>query len=628
MNEGYPSMLPMNLPLPAKSRLLAVVAVWLAAALVLAQAPRVQAGGPRYGFVVKLSLGSDPNVLAPVSDGQVTERFSWSADPKFSGVYSITSRFTAEQIARSLGNALVYVEPEHPILSSQVFVTDPEFGGNPRNIDKQWGLVKAGFPAAWERTIGSYSNVVAIIDTGVDTTHQDLRSVTYAAGYDFLARQQITAGSNSDDNGHGTLITGILAATANNGVGIAGANWQVTIMPIKALNSKGEGQAATVAEAIVWAVDHGANFINLSLGGIGFAHDTTLSSAVSYAFSKNAVIVAAAGNDSVSGAKDLDREPVFPICNDNDANMVIGVSAVDVNDIKPEFANYGKSCIDVVAPGKRILSTIGRDPITGSPTPNSYAYGSGTSLAVPFVVGQAALLKTLYPQATNRQIRDMILQSTDPVDSQNLSQCNGSCRGLLGSGRINVARSLERPTPSPVLAAEGELVRAAGGSVTYQVVGGQRRPVSPFVFNQRFLGQAVREVSQAEIDRVPQGAYATPLDGTLVKREGDPTVYAVVKGLKRPVTASVFKLRGFRYSDINVVSYPELESWVTGNFLLPPDGALVKAGRSRTVYWTVGEAVHPITAEFYRRRGLAAFPVTVVPDSDLRSYPIGEPFTS
>lgn len=621
-------MLRMSFSPQTKNRLWAVAAVWLAAVLVFAQAPQVQAGGPVYGYVVKLAEGSDPNVLGSVSDGEIVKRFPWSVDPRFSGVYSIASRFTAEEISRSLGNALVYIEPERSVQGSQVTVTDPGFDGNPRNIDKQWGLVKAGFPVAWERTTGSYSNVVAVIDTGVDTTHEDLRSVTYAAGYDFLARQQIAGGSNSDDNGHGTLITGILAATPNNGIGTAGATWQVTIMPIKALNSKGEGQAATVAEAIVWAVDHGANLINLSLGGLGFAHDTTLSSAVSYAFSKNAVIVAAAGNDSVSGAKDLDRDPVFPICNDNDANMVIGVSAVDVNDIKPEFANYGKGCIDVVAPGKRILSTIGRDPITGSPSPNSYAYGSGTSLAVPYVVGQAALLKGLYPQATNRQIRDMILQSADPVDSQNLSQCNGSCRGLLGSGRINVARSLERHTPSPALAAEGELVRVAGGAVTYQIVGGQRRPISPFVFNQRFLGQAVREASQAEVDRVPQGAYATPLDGTLVRREGNPTVYAVVKGLKRPVTASVFKLRGFRYPDVNVVSYSELESWVTGNFLLPPDGALVKAGRSRTVYWTVGEAVHPITAEFYRRRGLAAFPVTVVPDADLRSYPIGEPFTS
>ena len=89
--------------------------------------------------------------------------------------------------------------------------------------------------------------------------------------------------------------------------------------------------------------------------------------------------------------------------------MVIGVAATDQNDLKPDFSNYGKNCIDVDAPGKRILSTINFDPLTQKPAPNSYAYGSGTSLAVPFVVGQAALIKSLYPTATNIQIRDRII---------------------------------------------------------------------------------------------------------------------------------------------------------------------------------------------------------------------------
>src|SRR6185295_5783238 len=100
--------------------------------------------------------------------------------------------------------------------------------------------------------------------------------------------------------------------------------------------------------------------------------------------------------------------PVFPICDDNDTNMIIGVAATDQNDLKAQFSNYGKNCIDVSAPGKRIISTINFDPLTKSAVSNAYAFASGTSLAAPFVSGEAALIKALFPQATNAQIRDRI----------------------------------------------------------------------------------------------------------------------------------------------------------------------------------------------------------------------------
>ena len=158
------------------------------------------------------------------------------------------------------------------------------------------------------------------------------------------------------------MVTGVLGATANNGLGVVGTNWQISIMPVKALDSIGQGDAATLAQAIVWAADNGAQFINLSVGGVGFGHDTTLANAVSYAFNKNVVIVAAAGNDLKVTGESLDQNPVFPICDDNNYNMVIGVAATDQNDQKADFSNYGHNCIDVSAPGKRILSTISIDP--------------------------------------------------------------------------------------------------------------------------------------------------------------------------------------------------------------------------------------------------------------------------
>jgi subtilisin family serine protease len=283
---------------------------------------------------------------------------------------------------------------------------DPGYTDNSQNIDRQWALPRARFIDAWNKTTGNSSVVVAFVDTGVDQAHEDFQSSTFTAGYDFVSNKQIEPGSDSDDNGHGTLVAGVLGATTNNGVGVSGTNWHITLMPLKALDASGNGTSENVAKAIMWAADHGATIINLSLGGVGFGQDATLSSAISYAFKHNLVIVAAAGNDTAPNGGDLDKDPVFPICDDNAQNMVIGVTAIDVNDQKPSFANYGKSCVDVSAPGKRILSTIGRDPVTRAKAPNSYAYASGTSLAAPYVSGQAALLKAMYPTATNAQIRD------------------------------------------------------------------------------------------------------------------------------------------------------------------------------------------------------------------------------
>src|SRR3989344_7698051 len=182
---------------------------------------------------------------------------------------------------------------------SQVYINDPGFTNNSQDIDKQWALVKAGFTDAWEKTTGSEAVVVGVIDTGIDATHEDLQSVNFVPGYDFINQQVITGKTNSDDNGHGTLIAGILGASPNNSAGIAGTNWKISLMPLKALDSEGKGNSDTIARAIIWAVDNGAQIINLSLGGIGFGHDTILADAIAYAFKKNAIIVAASGNDSV-----------------------------------------------------------------------------------------------------------------------------------------------------------------------------------------------------------------------------------------------------------------------------------------------------------------------------------------
>lgn len=510
--------------------------------------------------------------------------------------------------------------------ASQIITNDPGFTLNELNIDKQWGLVKANFPKAWEKTTGKKSTVIAVIDTGVDQNHEDLKTIDFVDGYDLINNHSLSYPTNSDDNGHGSLVAGVLAATANNGVGITGAVWDVLIMPVKALDKEGKGDSSTVSKAIIWAADNNADIINLSLGGVGFEQDADLAKAISYAFNKGALIVAASGNDSNANTKNLDQEPVFPVCNDNDQNMVIGVSAVDQNNLKPSFANYGKNCVDVVAPGKRILSSIGIDPITNRVAPSGYAYVSGTSFAAAFVSAQAALIKSLYPLATNTQIRDRIISTATQIDFLNLAGCGGhSCTGLLGAGLIDVSKSLEQNFPIPQVM-EGDVVRAENDSKHYWIWGGQKRLISPFVFSQRFLNTPVKILSSDQLNNIQDGPFATPVEGTLIKTLNDPTVYIISSGLKLPITGQIFNHMGFSFSNVKVVDVVEAASWVRGKFLAPKEGTLVKPNNSNTLYWTIGGSLHPINWNFYLDRGLKVFPTIIVTSSDLMSYNIGESY--
>jgi hypothetical protein len=559
--------------------------------------------------------------------GDYRQRFTFSASPLFSNVYSFDSTLPRGQLQAALAGKIDYLESDLKVVGQQTLVTnDPGFTSNPDDVDKEWGLAKTGFPEAWTKTTGSQDVVVAVLDSGIDATHEDLQNINFVPGFNFLTQEDIKDRINSDDNGHGTLVAGILGATANNKKGIVGTNWNISLMPLKVLNSEGKGDSSDISEAIVWAADHGAGIINLSLGGIGFGHDTTLANAIAYAFKKNIVLVAAAGNDLATTGGSLDDEPVYPICDDNGANMVIGVAAIDHNDLKPEFSDYGKNCIDVVAPGKRILSTINHDPFTKASAPNSYAYASGTSMAVPLVSGEAALIKSLYPNATNVQVRDRIIASADQIDRLNLSQCgDASCAGLLGAGRINVKKGLESQITTPSVV-EGDLVKVQENNLIYYIFGGQKNLVSPFVYNRRFVDNTLRILPVSQLANFPEGPYALPLDGTLVKFDNSPTVYAVSKGKKRPVTLQIFNQRGFQFNQVNTLSFSELNSWLTGDFFPPTDGTLLRTPKDRTVYWVVDGVLHPSNLNFYLERGLNIFPVLYVSDSDLPRFSRGEAY--
>jgi len=250
-----------------------------------------------------------------------------------------------------------YAEPNYKAYIADTIPSDP-------NWNVQYGLINIRAPQGWDLSTGSSSVTIAVVDTGVDFSHLDLTS-KIVPGYDFVNNDAIA----QDDNGHGTHVSGIAAAISNNGLGISGVSWGAHIMPVKVLNAGGNGTFANVAAGIVWATDHGAQVINLSLGGSNPSQ--VLQDAVNYADSNGVVLVAASGN---SGSNFVLYPARYP--------QVIAVGATDSSNAHAGFSNYGPQ-VDLSAPGTSIYSTV----IGG------YGYLSGTSMSAPFVSGLAAILR-------------------------------------------------------------------------------------------------------------------------------------------------------------------------------------------------------------------------------------------
>ncbi len=225
-------------------------------------------------------------------------------------------------------------------------------------------LTKTNAYAGWDITTGSNTVTIAILDSGIQTTNADFagRLVTGYNGFDGTSNVE-------DVYGHGTHVAGIAAATGNNLYGIAGINWQANIMPVKVLNDTGIGSSNSVADGITWAVDHGANVINMSLGSSSV--QKPIEDAVKYAHDHGVVVVASAGND-------YDTRYNYPASYDN----VISVGAVTSSNTIANFSNVNDK-VDVVAPGVNIVS----DALTGITR-----MMTGTSQASPFVAGLASLL--------------------------------------------------------------------------------------------------------------------------------------------------------------------------------------------------------------------------------------------
>ena len=254
-----------------------------------------------------------------------------------------------------------YAEPNYVAQIADTIPFDPGFVN-------QYGLNAIRAPQGWDLATGSASVVIAIVDTGVDRSHPDLVS-KIVAGYDFVNGDPVADDDNVLDNGHGTQVAGIAAAASNNGIGIAGVSWGALIMPVKVLDASGSGSDTTVAAGIIWAADHGAQIINLSLGVSSYS--STLDAAVNYAYLKGAVLVAPTGNQASTPILYPARFP-----------HVIAVGGVDNLNNHCGFSNFGPE-VSVVAPAVNIYTT----------TLGGYAYEDGTSMAAPYVSGLAAILR-------------------------------------------------------------------------------------------------------------------------------------------------------------------------------------------------------------------------------------------
>ncbi|WLD93964.1 S8 family serine peptidase [Alkalihalobacillus sp. AL-G] len=259
-------------------------------------------------------------------------------------------------------------------------------------LSRQWGLLKVNATRAWNITRGSTKVPIAILDTGICMDHPDLQDK-------LILNANFSAAPTAEDfYGHGTHVAGIAAAVTKNGVGVAGLAINPTLMNVKVLDDSGTGFDSDVARGIVFAANNGARVINMSLGGPSFS--STLHDAAKYAAGKGVILVAAAGND---GSSDHSYPAAFAQC--------ISVAALERDDTKAQFSNFGATWVDLAAPGVEMLSTAPIEPnVIGF---RNYGYLSGTSQATPLVSGLAALLLSLNSNANT--VRNTIESTTVPI---------------------------------------------------------------------------------------------------------------------------------------------------------------------------------------------------------------------
>jgi thermitase len=344
-----------------------------------------------------------------------------SMDNKIGAVVAEMPRAAVSAFASEVKNAGLarYIEPDTR------FKVD--FVPNDPDWSKQWGprIIQADY--AWNTTRGNDSILVAVIDTGIDWHHPDLAANYAPLGYDWVNNDT----DPMDDYGHGTHCAGIIAAVLNNSIGIAGLA-QVRIMAEKAIGGSGWGWAVDFANAIVHAVDQGADVLSLSWGGVDSAliHD-----AIKYAFAHGALVIAAAGNSATECKH-------YPAAYEE----VVAVTATDESDKPASFTNFG-DWVEVAAPGVNIYSTMPtiRVSLNDAGYAMNYDFLSGTSMACPQVAAVAALIWSRFPNMARDQVRAQLRYTADDLGDPGFDE-------YYGFGRVNARRAVEQAVPEQDIA--------------------------------------------------------------------------------------------------------------------------------------------------------------------------------
>ncbi len=334
-----------------------------------------------------------------------------------------------DEIIKSLTSdpTVEYAEPDY-IATVNLVPNDPYYA------TYQWHLPKIGAPAAWDTTTGNPSVRIAVVDSGVDPLTPDLSGRLLSNGYDFVNFDS----DPRDDNGHGTAVAGTAAASGNNGQGVAGIAWGVSVLPVKVMDSNGMGSYSAIASGINYAATNGAKVINLSLGGTN--HSRVLEDAVNFAWSKGAVVIAAAGNNGTTNT-------VYPAAYSN----CMAISAINSSDSITSWSSRG-SYVDLCAPGENIATT----GLNGT-----YVSQSGTSFASPIVAGVAALAISRNNALKNSDVVSLMIRNADDLGTPGPD-------AFYGYGRVNVSKVISSSTPVADSSAPSTVITSPrnGSSIT------------------------------------------------------------------------------------------------------------------------------------------------------------------
>ncbi len=380
---------------------------------------------------------SDREAVLAALDGELVR---WMPQIHTAEVRVPAENLTAASPAGLMATGLIHHVEQDRVVTGSLIIDEPALN----NVDLSYGMSRIDAVGAWNVTIGITEVIVAVVDTGLNMEHPEFAG-RYVPGYDFINDDD----DPTDDHGHGTHVSGIIAA-ALNGVGTAGVCPNCRIMPLKALNANNAGSWSTVAQGILFAVDQGAKVVNLSLGATVSSY--TLEAAIDYAAEHDVVVVAAAGNSASS-------TPYYPAAID----YVVAVSATDKDDLLWPLSNTGTH-IDVSAPGQRIYSTYHILDNNGG-----YALMTGTSMAAPFVSGLAGLIFSQDPTRPASEVIDLITGNADDLGDAGRDDCFGygrvNAHHTLVAANDGVDPGLETPPAEPTTPDEPPVVVPGGGDV-------------------------------------------------------------------------------------------------------------------------------------------------------------------